>query len=66
MKARTLPPAAQDGIARIIMELAGGDLPLYRLTPEEAADMDEADAEVARGDFATNEELRAVLAKHGL
>ncbi len=65
-KAQALPPDAQDGIARIVMELTGGDQQAYRLTPEELAAMDKADADVARGDFAIDHELRAVLAKHGL
>jgi hypothetical protein len=64
-KAQTLPPDAQDGIARIVMELTG-DQPTYTLTPEEAVAMDEADADVERGNFATDQEVRAVLSKHGL
>ena len=38
----------------------------YVLTPEEAADLDASLAEAARGEFATDEEVRAVRAKHGL
>ena len=38
----------------------------YALTPEEEADLDASLAEAERGEFATDEEVRAVWAKHGL
>jgi len=38
----------------------------YVLTPEEEADLDASLAEAERGEFATDEEVRAVWAKHGL
>ena len=37
-----------------------------RFTPEEEAELDEAEAATARGDFATDAEMRAIWAKHGL
>jgi predicted transcriptional regulator len=61
-----LPDDAQDDLARIILQLAGIDQPPYELTPEEAADIDASLAEAERGAFATDEEVRAVWAKHGL
>jgi hypothetical protein len=64
--ARDLPPELQDDIARIVLTLAGDDASLYELTPEEEADLADSDAEVARGDFATDEEVRALWAKHNL
>ena len=64
--ARGLPPALQDDIARVVLALAGDDASIYQLTPDEEADLAEPDAEVARGDFATDEEVRAMWAKHGL
>jgi hypothetical protein len=36
-----------------------------RLTPEEEADLDEAEAEIARGDIASEDEVNAVWKKHG-
>jgi predicted transcriptional regulator len=39
---------------------------LDQLTPEEAADIDDSLAEADRGEFATDEEVRAMWAKHGL
>jgi hypothetical protein len=60
-----LPDEVQDDLARILLQLAGVDQPPYELTPEEAADFD-ASLAAAKGEFATDEEVRAVWAKHGL
>lgn len=38
----------------------------YVLSPEEEADLDASLAEAERGEFATDEEVRALWAKHGL
>jgi predicted transcriptional regulator len=38
----------------------------YALTPEEEAELDASLAEAAQGEFATDEEVRAVWVKHGL
>jgi hypothetical protein len=59
-----LPEDVQDDLARMLLQLAGVDQPPYELTPEEAADIDAPLAE--RGEFATDEEIRAMWAKHGL
>jgi len=61
-----LSDEAQDDLARILLQLAGVDQPAYELTPEEVADIDASLAEAERGEFATDEEVRAVWAKHGL
>ncbi|RZN31813.1 hypothetical protein [Bradyrhizobium sp. Leo121] len=61
-----LPDAEQDELARVMLQLAGVDQPPLQLTPEEEADLAEADAEIARGDLASAEEVRAMWAKHGL
>lgn len=64
---RRLPPEAQDEIARAMLALAGGKSgDVYILRPEERAALAESEAEVAREEFATEEEVRAVWAKHGL
>lgn len=55
---------AMSGILRFSTRRGGAVL--SPLTPEEEAEEDEADAGVARGGFATDEEVRAVWAKHGL
>jgi len=61
-----LPDEAQDDLARILLQLAGVDQPPYELTSEEAADLDASLTEAAKGEFATDDEARAVWAKHGL
>jgi hypothetical protein len=64
---RNLPPAAQDDIARIVLRLVGADReePAV-LTPEEEASIAASRSAAARGEFATDEEVRAVWGKHGL
>ncbi len=55
--ARTLPPAAQDDIARVVLRLAGTDdeaSPVV-LSPEEQAAIAVSKAAAARGEFATDE-----------
>ncbi|BBU60788.1 hypothetical protein MSC49_07230 [Methylosinus sp. C49] len=64
--ARTLPAAMQDDLARVIMALTGGEPGLIRLTAEEEASFDESFAEAERDEFATEEQIRAIWAKHGL
>ena len=61
-----LPDDMQDDLARMLLQFAGVDQPPYVLTPEEAADIDASLAEAERGEFATDEEVRTVWAKHGL
>jgi hypothetical protein len=61
-----LPDDVQDDLARMLLQLAGVEQPLYELTPEEASDIDASLAEADRGEFATDEEIRAMWAKHGL
>ena len=59
-----LPDARQDELARIMLQLAGVDQPPIQLTPEEEADL--AEAEIERGELATSEEVRAMWTKYGL
>jgi hypothetical protein len=61
-----LPDEMQDELARILLQLAGVEQPSYELTPEEEADIDASLTEAERGEFATDEEVRAIWAKHGL
>jgi hypothetical protein len=65
--ARNLPAAAQDDIARVVLRLAGADdEPPVPLTSDEQAAVATSKAAAARGEFATDEQVRAVWAKHGL
>jgi hypothetical protein len=62
---RVLPPDEQDDIARIILQLAGdeGGTPVA-LSPDEQRAISESKAAAARGEFATDEQARAVWAKN--
>jgi hypothetical protein len=65
--ARSLPSDDQDDIARVILQLAGADLAApIALTPEERAAIVRSKAAAVRDEFATDEQVRAVWAKHGL
>jgi hypothetical protein len=64
--ARKLPPEEQDDIARAIMQLAGAqDVAPVPLTSEEHEAIARSKAAAARGDFASDDEVRAVWSKHG-
>jgi hypothetical protein len=63
---RALPPELQDELARLLLQVAGEEQPIIQLTAEERADLAEADAEIARGEFATDEQVRSILAKRTL
>jgi hypothetical protein len=64
---RDLPPDAQDDIARVVLQLAGADESSpVALLPEERTAIAASKAAAARGEFATDEEVRAVWIKHGL
>ena len=64
---RSLPVDAQDDIARIILQLAGDDKSApVELAPDERAAIAASKAAAARGEFATEEQVRAVWAKHDL
>jgi hypothetical protein len=65
-KVSGLPDSEQDELARTLLELAGVNQPPIQLTAAEEADLVEAEAEIARGELASAEEVRAMWAKHGL
>ena len=66
--ARSLSPDAQDDIARVVLRLAGTDdeASPVALSPEERAAVAVSQDAAARGEFATDEQVRAVWRKHGL
>jgi hypothetical protein len=64
---RDLPPDVQDDIARIVLELAGhGDSVPVPLSADERAAIAKSKAAAARGEFASDQQVRSVWAKHGL
>ncbi|MGZ8330765.1 MAG: hypothetical protein ACXWVA_07010 [Rhodoplanes sp.] len=64
--ARALPPEAQDDIARVMFQLAGDQKPPVILSADERAAIERSKAAAARGEFATEEQVRSVWKKHGL
>ncbi len=63
---RRLPSDEQDEIAHTILQLASGDdRSLVALTPDEREAVARSKAAAARGEFASDEQVRAVWAKHG-
>ena len=63
---RSLPSEIQDDLARSLLQLAGEDQPMIPLTADERAAIDVSKAAAARGEFASDEQVRAIWAKHGL
>jgi predicted transcriptional regulator len=65
--ARRLSPHDQDEIACAIFQLAGAaPVEPVPLSPEECEAIARSKAAAARGEFATDEEVRAIWAKYGL
>jgi hypothetical protein len=63
-RAQALSPDLQDEIARLVPAYAGEDDDVLTLTPDEEADLLEARAEMERGEFARDDEVRAVFSKY--
>jgi len=63
---RGLPPEMQDELALILLQLAGEDQPVVQMTAAEEASFEESLAQADRGEFATDEQVRAIWAKYGL
>src|SRR5258708_14023639 len=64
---RDLPPDVQDDIARIVLELAGsGDALPVQLSDDERAAIAHSKTASARSEFASDQQVRSVWAKHGL
>jgi hypothetical protein len=61
-----LPDTVQDELARVLLQLAGVDQPSVVLDDAEAASLDESLSQAERGEFASEDAIRAIWAKHGL
>lgn len=57
---RELPDPVQDDLARLLLEIADGERRYIEWTPDEESDLGEALAEVERGEFASDEAIRAL------
>ena len=65
--ANNLPPAAQDSIARVVLRLVGADEEApVALSADERAAIAASKAATGRGEFASDEQVQAAWAKHGL
>jgi hypothetical protein len=65
--ARSLPSDVQDDIARVVLQLAGSDeIAAVALSADERGAIAASKDAAARGEFATDEQVRAIWAKHGL
>lgn len=65
--ARNLAPEDQDCIARVVLRLAGTDDEASgELSPDERGAVAASKAAAARGEFATDEQVRAAWTKHNL
>ena len=64
--ARALPAAMQDDVARLLLQFLGEEQPVIPLTPEDVDSFAQSRAQAARREFASDEQVRAVWAKHGL
>ena len=63
---RVLPPEEQDEIARVVLQLARSEAEPVALSSDERAAISASKAAAARGEFATEEQVRGAWSKHGL
>ncbi|WP_342163632.1 hypothetical protein [Methylobacterium sp. SD21] len=65
-RVRALPEAMQDDAARMLLVFASSEgEPVYHLSLEEEASLAKSRAQAARGEFAADEQVRALWAKYG-
>jgi hypothetical protein len=60
------PPDRQDAAAEVLEHMNRLATATYELSSEERADLEEALAEARRGEFASDAEVAAMFARHGL
>ena len=65
-KLSKLPEGRQDELARMLIDVAASDLHPYQFTDDERPGIDEALAQVERGEFASEAEVGAVWDKFAL
>jgi hypothetical protein len=63
---RSLPAEVQDELARVLLQLVGKDQALIELSATEEASLEESLVQADRGEFATDEQVRASWAKYDL
>lgn len=63
---KALTPEAQDDLARMMPSAAGQSIDLFQLTEDDIEAVARSRAAASRGDFASDEQVRAMWAKYGL
>lgn len=63
-RVRMWPRPRQEDAARILLAMEAQDASVYRLSDEERADIDASLEELARGEIALNEEVRATFDRY--
>jgi hypothetical protein len=63
---RMWPADRQDAAAEVLEHMNRLATAPYELSPDERADLEEALAEARRGEFASDAEVAAMFARHGL
>ena len=61
-----LPDHVQDELAHLLLQCVGAEPLMDSLTADEEAELDASLSEERRGEFATDAEVKAMWAKHGL
>jgi predicted transcriptional regulator len=64
--ASLLDPEGQDAVARAVLSLTGAAVEVVVLSLEERAAIEQSLAAAERGEFASEADVAAVWAKHGL
>lgn len=65
-RVRALPADQQDELALVLLRLTDTELEPVKLSADERAAIAASKSEAARGEFATEEEVRSVWASYGL
>lgn len=64
-RVRSWPPERQEDAAQVLLAMEAQSVEPYELSPEERAEIAEALAEVAQGEFATEAEVATVFSRYG-
>jgi predicted transcriptional regulator len=63
-RVRSWPEAEQEEAALLLLALEERRKGVYELSEEEIADLDQADREIERGQFAPDEEMKALFDRY--
>lgn len=64
--ATALPSELQDDLARVVLDYLGAELAPVELTPEDEAAIRISREETDRGEYVSDEQMRAIWAKYDL